>query len=114
MGVIWIVLIFSNVITYFFFRGIAIAFNKVMKKEVLGLRSFGSVGVLALLGVGIWYVHAYLVNRSQLNGLSAYEQGYYVGRLEGIVIGPAVIVLVVVGIRGWLAGRKKNVAPATP
>lgn len=102
-----VALIFANTIAYLAFRGVAALTNKIAGKEVANRRWVGAFGVVLFSVAAMWYLRTHFVNEKLLASLPAFEQGAYVGEVVGMAIFPAVLVLAIVGFRGWRQSRKQ-------
>lgn len=107
MSVITIVLIFSNVIVYLVGTVLAKVMNRIAKRKMVSPRILGSVGIVLFSGIVAGCFNAFFVDENVLKSLSPYAQGKYAGEIDGRALAPAIMVLVVVAVRGWLASRKK-------
>ena len=98
---ITLVLLALDVAVYLLFKRVAVRLTGSSRPRIIG-----STAVLAFsIFVAWWHVNS-LANESILASLSPQRQGEYVGRIAGVALVPAFLVLAVVAVRGWLGRRK--------
>ena len=113
MQILTLALIVADTVVYFVFGAIAVAWSKIARREVLSRRVVGALGVVLFTACTMLFAGTYLINEQVLSRLSPFDQGRYVGQVVAIPVFPAMLVLGIVGIRGWLARRKRKSLAST-
>jgi uncharacterized membrane protein YqjE len=113
MQILNLALIVADTVVYFVFGAIALAWNKIARREVLSRRVVGALGVVLFTACAMLFAGTYLINEQVLSRLSPFDQGRYVGQVVAIPVFPALLVLGIVGIRGWLVRRKRKSLSST-
>ena len=105
--VVNVVLVLMDAIVYLFAKWIASRMTGTNQKFSLGPRAIGCIAVIVFSSVVAWSLLHFYLDTKLLASLPPQSQGGYVGSLLGIAIFPALVVLAVVIVRGWLEKRRQ-------
>lgn len=91
-----------EVIAYFAFYHLAQTTNRGREgKFTIGPRALGCIGTAAVAVWMIRYAQANLIDTAVYAGLSAKEQGEYLGRVLRSIVVPALVIIGLAAARGW-------------
>ncbi|TDM08446.1 MAG: hypothetical protein C4K60_03065 [Ideonella sp. MAG2] len=103
-----IVLLVVDTIIYLIFSWFANLLARFLPGFKLSKRVVGSLAVVLFSAFLAWYLVHHFATEQRLATLSPFRQGEYVGQLVGIPIFPAIVVIAVAAIRGWLQRRDRE------
>lgn len=101
-----IVLLVVDTIIYLIFFWFANWLARFLPSFKLSKRVVGSMAVALFSAFLAWYLVHHFASEQRLATLPPFRQGEYIGEIVGIPLFPAIVVIAVAAIRGWLQRRE--------
>ena len=110
---IGLTLLIADVLVYQAFCALPSVLAKYTSIKLQRKRLIGCVGVLVFSISAAFYLRRNFVDEAILASLTPFQQGQYLGQIDGIPVLPALIVIIVSAVKSWRERKSFNAKKST-